>query len=216
MAYLNRINSTTPMKTFLENPTKYETHGYFSYTNNRQSMDLGYNLSHPFNDKSYIASFIQQTENRFDIVLITEYFHESLILLKRRLKWMTGDILYYRKQECKESMEAVSSATQLQREQHKSFSQADIELYTYFLAVFKGLVSKEVDLQGEVDEFQTVLLEVYAFCDRVDSPVSRLTIPSGRWTDQVDLLHSKCKWLKLDEVTFTQHFKRQIIADIQD
>ncbi|CAL1535911.1 unnamed protein product [Lymnaea stagnalis] len=211
MNYLTQINSTTPLKTFLENPKKYETRGYSSYTNNRQSMDLGYNLSHPFDDTSYIAYFIQQTEKRFDLILITEYFNESLVLLKRKLNWKTGDILYYKKQECKESTEAVALATQLEKEQHKSFSTADIGLYTYFLGVFKGLVSKEVDLQGEVEEFQAVLEKVYDFCDRVDSPDSRLVVPVGRWSDQVDLFHSKCKWLKLDEIRFTQHFQRKQI-----
>lgn len=212
MPYLKAIGGQDPVATYLTDPMKYEAKGYRSYTNNRQSMDLGYDISHPFNDTRYIQQFLDLTDKRFHLVLITEYFHQSLILLKRTLHWTTGDILYYIKNARSansrfENRPNVSMATA--RRQHASYSQADISLYDFFLKKFKGRMDQEQDLQGEVTEFESVLDKVHEFCRPGKKGIKRLDIAPGRWTDPVSLLMGKCKWLKLDEPAFTRHLQRR-------
>lgn len=205
--YLKQINTSNPIEAYLANPQKYDVKGYASYTNNRQSMDLGYNLTHTFNDTDYIQSFIAETEKHFDLILITDYFHESLILLKRSLRWCTQDILYYKKLARKAGGDIQNNFTELHREQHRRFSMADTELYSHFLSLFKDRLSKEVDIVGEVKEFEAVLKKVHTFCDKNEPTDTQLVVSAGRWSDEVDITHSKCKWLKLDEVSFTKHLK---------
>ncbi|XP_059175767.1 galactose-3-O-sulfotransferase 2-like [Physella acuta] len=207
LTYLTEIKSKNKLDALLENPEQYETKGYSSYTNNRQSLDLGFDIKHKFNDSTYIKEFISLTEKRFQLVLITDYFYESLILLKRALNWQTGDILFYKKQENKDSSLLLNSATDKQRKQHELFSTADIQVYKYFLQIFKFKISKERDIEGEVAEFQTVLSRVHTFCDRDLPSNSQFMLETGRWSDRIDLQHSKCKWLKLDEVQFTKYLQ---------
>ncbi|KAH9512879.1 Galactose-3-O-sulfotransferase 2 [Bulinus truncatus] len=205
--YLSVINSTDPLKTFLDNPERYEAKGYHSYTNNRQSMDLGFDMSHRFDDITYIRSFIELTEKRFNLVLISEYFDESLIVLKRRLRWSTTDIIYFRKLESRDSVRMLQGISDLQKSQHKRFSTADIMLYEYFFKKFKKIMSQEVGLSEELEEFQSILSRVSLFCKDVSNVNAELREPAGRWSEDVIITRSKCKWLILDEISFTKYFK---------
>ena len=47
------------------------------------SYDLG--LNHEAEDDKYIRNAIQELESTYHLVLLTDYFEESLILLKVRL-----------------------------------------------------------------------------------------------------------------------------------
>ena len=47
------------------------------------SYDLG--LNHEAEDDKYIKNAIQELESTYHLVLLTDYFEESLILLKVRL-----------------------------------------------------------------------------------------------------------------------------------
>lgn len=205
--YLRRINTSNPLETFLSNPNKYEVRRYSSFTNNRQSIDLGFNLTHTFDDLSYIRHFIRQTEERFDLILITDYFHESLILLKRTLHWATQDILYYKKLARKQQLNISKETLERYRQQHKNFSTADIQLYDHFLPLFKEKISAERGLLEEVKELEAVLEKVHTFCDRPHARDKQLFIPAGKWSSEINILYSKCKWLQLDEISFTKHLK---------
>ena len=50
---------------------------------NYMSYDLG--LNHEAEDDKYIKNAIQELESTYHLVLLTDYFEESLILLKVRL-----------------------------------------------------------------------------------------------------------------------------------
>lgn len=45
-------------------------------------------------DDAYIDSRIEEMDNIFSLVLITDYFDESLIMMKNRLCWDWEDIVY--------------------------------------------------------------------------------------------------------------------------
>jgi len=46
------------------------------------------------NDKKAIKDYIDFVERRFKLVMFTEYFDESLVLLRRTMNWsMTGEVL---------------------------------------------------------------------------------------------------------------------------
>ena len=203
-SYLQNIPGPEPMITFLSDPKRYEAKGMRSLTNNRQSVDLGFDLRYSVNDTSYIIRFVKQVEENFDLVLITEYFDESLVLLKRLLGWSTCDILYFQKWKSAHQSDDVDPVL---RKLHRHHSVADRCLYFHFLGVFKQVLSTQRDVPGEVEEFRSVLRQVGQFCDG-HTGQRQLVIPAGRWTDRVAILKSKCEWLKLDEVSFTRHLQK--------
>ncbi|GFO32175.1 galactose-3-o-sulfotransferase 3 [Plakobranchus ocellatus] len=220
MGYLTSVRGyKDPISVFLSNPSKFEANGYSSYTNNRQSIDLGYEIhNHTFSDINYIQAFIKETEKRFDLVLITDYFLESIVLLKRALHWQTQDVLFYEKNVLLESHSLLVNMTPWHRQKHKEFSIPDIQLYQYFLSVFKFRMSQAVGLEEEVSELREILDKVRRFCnlgsivrDRTLETIRKLEIPVRRWSDKVSLDRAKCKWLSLEEISFTKYLQKQRI-----
>ena len=209
--YLIKLNRyKDPITAFLKNPVTFEAKGFVSYTNNRQSVDLGYDIrKYSFSNESYISRFINQTEERFDLILITEYFMESVVLLKRALNWCTEDTLFYAKNVHAKSKRVLANMTEWHRERHRTFSQPDIKLYQHFLSLFKQKMSRAIGLQEEISELKIILGKVRNFCSKTDTEASPevLEIPSGRWSDRISIRKSKCEWLKLEELSVTHRLQ---------
>ena len=65
------------------------------YTWIGQIFDLG--LQHKYyNDPATIRKHINDLAEKIDLVLIMEYFDESLVLLKRELCWDLDDVVYFK------------------------------------------------------------------------------------------------------------------------
>lgn len=123
-------NHSNPLQSFLRNPTAF-IHLNFAGTlhliRNPSIFDLGLNYKY-FQNKSAVMRFIKYIDEEFDLVLINEYFDESLILLKDLLCWEFEDILYIKQKVRKQR-------TSLSREMKAnilSWNQADALLYNHF------------------------------------------------------------------------------------
>ena len=57
------------------------------------AFDLGLEQE-SFSNEEEIAKFIENISKSFELVLIAEYFDESLVLMKRMLCWDSEDIIY--------------------------------------------------------------------------------------------------------------------------
>ena len=198
---------------YMKNPAMYEPEKpMMSFTNNRQSLDLGFDVSRSFQDTEYVKQFVQNLEKTFDLFLIFEYFDEGLILLKRLLRWRTEDVLFFQKLKYTNLQRIQKKATHMSPDNLAMFRKiytADITLYDHFLPIFRQRLAAQPGLEEEVKEFRTILDIVKQFCEDKVRPFNQLIIPPGRWTDQVVLLDDKCQWLQLDEEKFTQHLKRK-------
>ncbi|XP_076450918.1 galactosylceramide sulfotransferase-like [Babylonia areolata] len=87
-------NDTNPLALYLHYPDMFPWQGGpLSYTRNKQSQDLGMNVSHVQNG-TLRRQYLQQLGRDFHWVMITEYFDESLVILRRLLCWEIRDILY--------------------------------------------------------------------------------------------------------------------------
>ena len=73
------------------NKTKFPER-YFHFSNSNL-YDMGLEQENT-QDMKLVESYIDKMEREFDLVMITEYFDESLILLKRLLCWEFQDIVY--------------------------------------------------------------------------------------------------------------------------
>ena len=204
--------------TFLSDPVKYDSReGRMSLVNNRQSMDLGYDMTHGFTDTEYIKQFIQQITEDFHLVLISDFYDESVVLLRRKLRWRTQDMLYFRKWEAKrKSRVADNLSNDTQRALHKRYAAADWALYQHFLKIFKDQISNVPGLHEEVKEFKDVLQQVVEFCDSGRDDFKQLIIPPGQWTDQVSIIRSKCKWLKMNGRLFTLYLRNSTESRLAD
>ncbi|ESO98411.1 hypothetical protein LOTGIDRAFT_74633, partial [Lottia gigantea] len=135
VSYLIRIPGSSPISTYLENQQKYEPKRLTdSFTNNRMSVDLGIKRK-TLSNKTLINEFVKNISNDFDLVLIAEYYDESMVLLKRTLNWNLEDV-FYMSSNIFSNYKNNFNVTALDRERFRQWAKADYALYQHFHDVF--------------------------------------------------------------------------------
>ncbi|XP_006814245.1 galactosylceramide sulfotransferase-like [Saccoglossus kowalevskii] len=87
------IHTKDPIATFVNDPKYINATIYGRATHNSQLFDLGLSLKQTL-DEDTVNKKIQSLNKEMDLVLITEYFDESLLILRDLLCWSVDDILY--------------------------------------------------------------------------------------------------------------------------
>ncbi|CAI5798054.1 -galactosegalactose-3-O-sulfotransferase-O-sulfotransferase 3 [Podarcis lilfordi] len=125
------------MEAFLDDPRRYYRphEKYAMYAHNTLVYDLGGDPEHSPEDPTYLPEFIRQVEGIFSLVMLAEYFDESLVLLRRLLAWDLEDILYVklnmRSPESKLNITSARVAAQVH-----AWNALDARLYDHFNATF--------------------------------------------------------------------------------
>ena len=123
---------------FLSNPTYYRNRlsqlqwegkkGLrWYYSKNNQMFDLG--LGHKFHDNvTKVNEYIEQLDKEMSLVLITEYFDESMVLLKHTLCWSMEDIIYI----AKNVRPKRANFSESLRQKMRNWNSVDTKLYNHF------------------------------------------------------------------------------------
>ncbi|KAL7875693.1 hypothetical protein AOLI_G00106560 [Acnodon oligacanthus] len=123
------------LEAFLDEPWSYyrPEEKDAMYARNTLTFDLGGDKDRPSADaKMYAKRFAAEVERTFSLVMIAEYFDESLVLLRRLLSWDLEDVLYV-----KLNMRTASSKSSLSSELRakiRSWNAIDAVLYDHFNA----------------------------------------------------------------------------------
>ncbi|KAL4239154.1 galactosylceramide sulfotransferase [Mactra antiquata] len=214
---ISLVQESDHISGYLQNLDKYETFykspegarlrycipDGFSVTKNLLSNCLGMPLGFPPGrenieaDDTLIREYIKQLDADFDLVMIMEYFHESLILLKRIMCWSFEDLLYQTSNVgTYKSKNASTSVKNLNI--YKKWSQADYILYNYFNATFWKKISNEgKDFHEEVTEFSDVQAKVTSFC-QTNGTKEALVINAARFTDEFVVHKDFCIMQQVD------------------
>ncbi|KAE8604813.1 hypothetical protein XENTR_v10014838 [Xenopus tropicalis] len=124
-----------------------------SHARNIMTFDLGFNHNGKESPKHFRLTG-KMVEATYDLVLITEYFDESLVLLKDALCWTFDDVLSFPLNTRTNSTKlTISQETQ---EKIKSWNQLDWQLYVYFNNSFWERVEKfgKERMQREIEELR--------------------------------------------------------------
>jgi len=122
------------LETFYDNPDSFfnKNTDWFFRAKNHMFFDSGYDVSNP-NDE-YIDSRIEEMDHIFSLVLITDYFDESLIMMKNRLCWSWEDIVYIKfKMRIEEAKTEVNPVLE---KKILKWNHADRKVYDYFNKTF--------------------------------------------------------------------------------
>jgi len=151
-------NSTrTKMKTFLDNPNKYYGYNmshYERFGKNAMMYDFGFDNSEE--DETVIQGWIDYLDKTFDLVMITDYFDESMVLMKDELCWDTEDISYL-KSNSRSKTDSISNwLGEEYVEKLLQWNKADWMLYQHFNATFAHKMEKygEERMKRDVAELQ--------------------------------------------------------------
>ncbi|KAM9316428.1 galactose-3-O-sulfotransferase 2-like [Gastrophryne carolinensis] len=143
------------LEQFILNPHKFydKSNEYSHYGKNFMTFDLGFDHNGVKSTKS-IELIQKSVEAMFDLVLITEYFDESLILLKEALCWSFDDVLSLPLNIRSGDNGSVLSVEI--KERIKTWNHLDWQLYVYFNNTFWEKVHKfgKERMQLELKELQ--------------------------------------------------------------
>ncbi|KAM9836427.1 galactose-3-O-sulfotransferase 3 [Aulostomus maculatus] len=148
------------LEAFLEEPWRYyrPDEKDSMYARNTLTFDLGGDKDRPATDVAYARAFVAEVERTFSLVMIAEYFDESLVLLRHRLSWDLDDVLYFklnmRTQSSKRSLTPGLPA------KIRAWNSLDAHLFDHFnaslwrqlSALGPACVTREVRLLREAQE----------------------------------------------------------------
>ncbi|XP_072048385.1 galactose-3-O-sulfotransferase 3-like [Amphiura filiformis] len=99
----------------------------YYYVQNSQIYDLGLDIK-DFKNDTIINSTIRRLGKEFNMILLAEYFDESLVILRKELCWDFEDIVYIKKN----SREDRGNLSDEVRQKVLKWNHADVLLYDYF------------------------------------------------------------------------------------
>ncbi|XP_059159840.1 galactose-3-O-sulfotransferase 2-like [Physella acuta] len=181
----------------------------FSMTKNLMAYCHGMPLGFPAGtkdisqDEAAIDQFIQHLDQKFSLIMIVEYFYESLILLRRLMCWQFKDIIFisanianydFNPKQENETVQAI----------HRNWSHIDYKLYNYFnKTLWKHIGTQSSEFFLEVEDFKLVESQVQTYCQQVytlgknimlPASMSQFKIAPSNWTDQFSVYPSDC-WM---------------------
>jgi len=131
------------MKNFLDAPRKYYGYNaahYEKFAKNGMTWDFGFDNEEE--DDDVIQRRIQYLDKVFDLVLITDYFEESIVLLKEELCWTTEDVTFLKANSRKRESGSANLLDSKYKEKLLEWNKADWKLYQHFNATFTKKASK--------------------------------------------------------------------------
>ena len=136
-------NNPDSLQRFLKNGIPFTTmRGKASpLTRNPLLHDLGLSFKY-YQNLTAVNEYIQFLDNEFDLVMIMDYFDESLVLMKRLLCWKMDDILFLKLNE-RQDEEKDTILTDGVRENIKRWNKADVLLFEYFNKSFWDKIENE-------------------------------------------------------------------------
>ena len=171
--------------------------------NNGQILDLGLHAD-DINNISAVMRTVQNLSQELDLVLITEYFDESLILLKKLLCWTYEDIVYL-SQNQRHVRRRIREGT---KHNIRKWNHADVILYQHF----NKTLWRKIDEYGP--SFQTDLATFRKIKDKI---TKECLVQSDMHLDHKGIVRyrtnefyeTRCKLLTDNKELFYQIWKRQ-------
>ncbi len=164
------IKNPDPVKSFLQNVNYYSSkmsRYIYNLATNGMIKEFGLNPN-KVNNESAVDQMLKYIEKRFDLIILTDYYDESLILLRRLMCWEMKDIIYLSQRERKYRFK-YNIYDSVIRQAHRKLSNADYLLYEYFVKIFQlKLASQPKDFWAEVYQFKQANSVTTTFCSQIE------------------------------------------------
>ena len=172
----------TAVDEFFKDPSRYykqaiSKESIVALLKNGMLFDLGFDIQKADNlsDKK-VRAMIGQVARDFDLVLIMEYFDESLVVMMQEFCWSFEDILYVKQNARKSNKKKLRPKTV---DRIAEWARPDLLLYEHFNQTLWNKIRSYGDgFWKDLDEFRSRLKEVYTNCDLVayDAKAHKSTI----------------------------------------
>ncbi|ESO99994.1 hypothetical protein LOTGIDRAFT_158219 [Lottia gigantea] len=205
--------SKTPFvfEQFLKDPNKF---GNTDLVHNQMAHDFGIPKTQ-YNNQSFVEEYIQKLDREFNLVLLLDYFDESLIMLRRKLCWSLKDVLYLKQNSASKPKKKIV-LTESDRNRLEEFQFADVMIYNHFQTRFwKDLNSFEIDIHYETNHFKDVRRRMESFCSSyIQSKDKFITIAKSLWNSAFNITIFDCNILNMKELPMLDKITANLIQTL--
>ena len=194
------------LQTFLLNPKQFIkdiTYGGYCLWNG-QLFDLGVERS-VFENRTAIKRRIKELDAEFDLILISEYLDESLILLKNLLCLDFTDILYLPSnvRSDKYKTDITGNITT----QIRTWNSADVLLYEHFnRTLWEKIRNEGIQFHNDVHVFRQIKQQVFDECViSTDADVEQRL-----WKQTINSSNPVCKRLTVRTVDYVKNLRESM------
>lgn len=134
------------------------------YARNNMWFDFGFD-NNAQAEADYVHRSLSEVERQFQLVLIADYFDESMVLLRRRLRWQLDDVVSFKLNV--RSQRTISRLTPESQERAKRWCELDWQLYQHFNRTFWAQLYAEVSprqLREELAQLRARRRELTTLC----------------------------------------------------
>lgn len=204
-AYLKNIDSYEQFyKSEEGSATRFCIPNGFSVTKNLMSHCLGMPLGFPAgrenitSDLTKVRDYIETLDRNFGLIMLMEYFHESLVLLKRVMCWSLEDILYHTSNVGTYSNKFTLPDPK-DYEIVRKWNSIDFMLYDHFNQTFwKKVKTQGDDFFPEVAVFNSLQARVKLFCSDENHSGTPVTMKANQYHGDIVLNKDYCLLLGVD------------------
>lgn len=223
--YFKLTNYSNPLEVFLRKPREYllnltrnvKTFPEPMYlVRNGMFFDLGLSPSLQDNENG-IRDAIKNIESEFALVLIMEYFDESLVLLKREFCWDLDDVIYIKQNQRKPGKNTSTSGLSSQlKDKIREWNRADVLLYEHFNKTFWEKIKQHgPGFYRDLADLRRKNQEMYKDCvspEEVTEVAFRLTgkIRAFKLNEGVTAVNRYlCQKMLTNEIEYINYFRRK-------
>ena len=219
-------DQTHPLSKFLEKPEKFLVNYLLSedlrvnsdrlkLIQNGMAFDLGLNSTN-FNESVEIKRFLKKLKSELDLVLIAEFFDESLVLLKDLLCWPLEDLVYF-KLNVRKRQGNTNFSTKTVRNMER-WNTVDFLLYRQFLDILKKKIATKTlskdgsRFQEEIKRLRVANMRMRELCLRNVSKT--ITLQYGVVVNKMELngrldprTRAMCDEMRRSEVDYIKYLR---------
>lgn len=188
---LGNLKEQQLMSTFLQNPDICTTEQK-KFISARMSLDFGIpkrNVTSP----NEVLDHLKVLDSDFILVMVMEMFDESLILLKRNLRWSLKDVIYVPLNARNSKNSVVIEGKDL--ENLKKYNQADFIVYDFFKTKFvKRINEQSEDFHEEVKHFKRTISQIKHYCSE-NYRHKHIIIESSIWNEEFSISREECNFM---------------------
>eukprot|EP00050_Salpingoeca_kvevrii_P003970 m.239076 g.239076 ORF g.239076 m.239076 type:complete len:1096 (-) comp10916_c0_seq30:1836-5123(-) len=170
---------------------------------NSQAYDLGLAQNTP---EEKMPAILNRLEQEFDLVMITEYMDESLVLMKRKLNWDIEDVVYFSFKVSGRSRSA--GLPDVQQQAILEFNNNDWRVYQHMNKTLWAAIEREVGFFEEVAEMRKLKEKIFNQCQGMTRMSEDMHLRAlVEHSDDMTPSDQECHEALLDSKTFSRYLK---------
>ena len=189
--------------------------GSFSFTHNTMAFELGLptgfhvNTTDQTNNATYIRRWIDALQRRFSLVIILEYYTESVVLLRRLMCWKLNDILSVKQNERSYAYKA-EQVEQTLVDNYKRYNEPEYILYDHFnKTLWQRIAEEPDDFWDELSTYRALLRDVGKFC-ATSKPNDVLSFQASRWNEEFVVTNAWCSKFRIERGVYKAHQQKRV------